>query len=98
MNYENTKSRRSVAMIAIGLIGIVITIGGLYFFDQIRTNRQASVPPNPEWTTAPKGGVDVNLPETPITIVPVAPPVMQDEVQATGTDKRASQPPQPETR
>lgn len=67
---EFTKARN----IWVFLIVLGIVLGGLWLW--IRSEQRAEPAPSSvsqpssEWTTAPEGGVKVNLPETPMTNVP----------------------------
>ena len=70
------------------LVGLLIILGFIVFFSDVFTGRSSApeeVPvPSTEWTTAPEGGVEVDLPET--TIVPA-----ETETEGSGEDQE--QPP-----
>lgn len=74
MMSDNAKVTRNIAVVV--LASAAILAGAYYYFDRARPDRENLPPrPNPDFTTAPEGGVKVNLPETPMTNVPSAPPV-----------------------
>lgn len=56
------------------VIVLLLVVGAVFFFTDIM--RQDPVPerelepPSTEWTTAPEGGVEVDLPDTPMRVVP----------------------------
>jgi hypothetical protein len=60
------------AAIILALAGLAVAVGAWYYFNEMRSIREMPPPPPPstEWTTAPEGGVEVDLPETPMTNVP----------------------------
>lgn len=68
MDYKG-RGRRTATILLL-IVGIVVAVGAYYWFAQLRTERVEPTRPDPEWTTAPEGGVKVNLPETPMTNVP----------------------------
>ncbi|MCZ8370787.1 MAG: hypothetical protein O9293_12610 [Porphyrobacter sp.] len=78
MSNKTKRVTRNLAFI--GLASAAVVAGAYYYFDRIRPDRE-QVPsrPNPDLTTAPTGGVKVDLPETPMTNVPSAPPVAEDK-------------------
>lgn len=87
MSEKATKTTRNLALIVLASAAAVA--GAYYYFDRIRPDREQAPPrPNPDFTTAPEGGVKVDLPETPMTNVPSAPPVAErkqpDETKGEG--------------
>jgi hypothetical protein len=77
MSGKATKITRNLAFIVLGSAAIIA--GAYYYFDRIRSEREQIPPrPNPAFTTAPEGGVKVDLPETPMTNVPSAPPIAEE--------------------
>lgn len=78
MSEKATKTTRNFAFVFLASAAVVA--GAYYYFDRIRPDREQVPPrPNPDFTTAPEGGVKVNLPETPMTNVPSAPPVAEEK-------------------
>lgn len=76
MSERTKKTTRNLAFIVLASAATVA--GAYYYFDRIRPDREQMPPrPNPDFTTAPEGGVKVDLPETPMTNVPSAPPVAE---------------------
>jgi len=96
MNSGKTGSSRPTVLIALVLIGVAVAAGGYYFFELMRKDRDPPTqPPSSEWTTAPEGGVEVNLPETQMTNVPVAPPIAEETDQpGTAETSLESSPPE----
>lgn len=64
------------------VIVLLIIVGGVFFFTEVTRQDQAPErelePPSTEWTTAPEGGVEVDLPDTPVRVVPEEEPVNED--------------------
>lgn len=56
------------------VIVLLVIVGGVFFFTDIMRQDQVPdrelEPPSTEWTTAPEGGVEVDLPDTPMRVVP----------------------------
>lgn len=56
------------------VIVLLIIVGAVFFFTDNMLQDQVPAgelePPSTEWTTAPEGGVEVDLPDTPIRVVP----------------------------
>lgn len=77
MSNENQK-RSKVGRGWMLLIAAVIVIGGVWFWmksERAAESEQAAlVHPSTEWTTAPEGGVQVDLPKAPMTNTPVESP------------------------
>ncbi|OYU74402.1 MAG: hypothetical protein CFE32_17880, partial [Alphaproteobacteria bacterium PA3] len=66
MSDKAIKTTRNLAFIVLASAAVVA--GAYYYFDRIRPDREQVPPrPNPDFTTAPEGGVKVDLPETPLT-------------------------------
>ncbi len=89
MSDKATKTTRNLAVIV--LASAAILAGAYYYVGKLRLDREQVPPrPNPDFTTAPEGGVKVDLPETPMTNVPSAPPVAEekqpDKAQKRGDD------------
>lgn len=84
---DNTKSKFGPFWVII--ITLLIILGVLVLFRDVLMGTeqpaQESEPPSTEWTTAPEGGVEVDLPDTPIRAVEP-----EDEAQAE-TDSSESQ-------
>lgn len=53
------------AAIILALAGLAVAVGAWYYFNEMRSIREMPPPPPPstEWTTAPEGGVEVDLPD-----------------------------------
>jgi hypothetical protein len=56
------------------VIMLLIVVGAVFFFTDIvrqdpAPEREPQVP-STEWTTAPEGGVEIDLPDTPVRVVP----------------------------
>ncbi|MCR9180472.1 MAG: hypothetical protein NXH71_09615 [Erythrobacteraceae bacterium] len=84
MTSYKTEPKRTTTWILIVLAGVAIAAAIYYYFDQMSGNRAASAPPpSTEWTTAP-GGVEVELPQTPMTNAP------PDAVPAQGAAPEAA--------
>lgn len=68
---NETKSRFSPFWALV--IGLIIILGVMVLFRDVifgsGGSPEPAQTPSTEWTTAPEGGVDVNLPETPIRAV-----------------------------
>lgn len=78
MSDKATKTTRNLAFIVLASAAVVA--GAYCYFDRIRPDREEVPPrPNPDFTTAPEGGVKVDLPETPMTNVPSAPPIAEEK-------------------
>lgn len=87
MSERASKTTRNLAFIV--LVSAAAVAGAYYYFDRIRPDReQMPTRPNPDFTTAPEGGAKVDLPEAPMTNVPLAPPVAErkqpDEAKGEG--------------
>lgn len=82
MDNESDRESRWTMTIVLALIGTAIAAGAYYWFEQIRAEREAPPRPSPEWTTAPEGGVEVDLPETPMTNVPPPAPGAEKQEEA----------------
>lgn len=58
-------------------IGMVVLLVAALALTQLRPTEDASAPavapPSTEWTTAPEGGVEADLPDTPMRNVPAEP-------------------------
>lgn len=66
------------------LMSAVIAAGAYFYVNQ--RNEEDTVsrePPNPDFTTAPEGGVKVELPTTPMTGRPAAAPVANENASGT---------------
>ncbi|KWV92119.1 hypothetical protein AUC45_13350 [Erythrobacter sp. YT30] len=53
---------------------LLLVLGAVFFFIDFTQGEQAPEreleQPSTEWTTAPEGGVEVDLPDTPMRVVP----------------------------
>lgn len=72
----SSSNRRAAWLIA---IAVVVAIGIFWAWTRseqaAREEQAAPIPPSTEWTTAPESeGVDVKLPDTPMTNVPLESP------------------------
>lgn len=91
MSDKATKITRNLAFIVLASAAVVA--GAYYYFDRIRPDREQVPPrPNPDFTTAPEGGVKVDLPETPMTNVPSAPPVAENKQPDTAKNEGEDMP------
>lgn len=65
------------------MIGLLIVAGVVVVLGEFGGESEAPAPdapaPSTEWTTAPEGGVEVNLPETPIRNVEREDAATEDE-------------------
>ncbi len=72
---SSSSNKRAVWLIA---IAVIVGMGLFWSWTQsqqaARDERAAATPPSTEWTTAPEEGVDVKLPETQMTNVPMENP------------------------
>lgn len=87
MSDKAKKATRNLAFIVLASAAIVA--GAYYYIGRIRPDDEQLPPrPNSDFTIAPEGGVKVNLPETPMTNVPSAPPLAEerqlDEAKSEG--------------
>lgn len=77
MNGQKTGfGRTTTTWVILVVAGAVLAVGAYYYFDSLRGKRAAPPPPpDTQWTAPPAGGVGVpvELPQTPMTNVPVAP-------------------------
>ncbi|MBV7265492.1 hypothetical protein [Erythrobacter ani] len=66
-------NKRNYTPFWIIVIVLLLILGTLVLFRDVLTGGERASqdvqPPSDEWTTAPEGGVEVNLPETPIRAV-----------------------------
>ncbi|MGB3472451.1 MAG: hypothetical protein WBA51_16675 [Erythrobacter sp.] len=69
-----TDNKLKVSPFWLIVILLLIIAGGLVLFTDVisgsRTPEREPEPPSTEWTTAPEGGVEVDLPETAMRVVP----------------------------
>lgn len=87
MTSHNTEPKRATTWTVIIIAIIAIAAAGYYYFDEMDDERAAPAPPpSTEWTTAPEGGLDVELPQAPMTNVPPETPSAEDtpDTQAQG--------------
>lgn len=78
---------------ALLLMSAAIAAGAYYYFNRTDSPDAASrEPPNPDFTTAPAGGVKVELPATPMTSTPDTAPLANDVV--SGNAPASPEPPQ----
>ena len=68
MNQDRKSTLTKVVVIVVASVAILL-IFRTYFYDEEAVPDMS--PPSTEWTTAPEGGVEVNLPETPMRNVPI---------------------------
>ena len=70
---------------------LAIVLGGIWLWVQSEQSAEpapsSASQPSSEWTTAPEGGVKVNLPETPMTNAPVDAPNSDSEQQGRATSE-----------
>ncbi len=76
MDKQSGLGRPLKGTILIALAGAGVAAGIWYYLGQTRGGRDTAEapPPSTEWTSAPEGGVDVELPETPMTNAPAPAP------------------------
>lgn len=82
-------SKRNNALIFIILLAVALGAFWLWIQSEQRVEpaSTSNAPPSTEWTTAPEGGVEVDLPEAPMTNVPLKNPVPEaDEPDQQETD------------
>lgn len=86
MNGQKTGFGRTTTTLLVLLIaGIAVAIGAYYYFAQTRAAPEVPpTPPSTEWTTAPEGGVAVDLPQTTMTNTPPE----QDDPEEYGEEDR----------
>lgn len=85
MDRQTTGRGRSMTWVILVLAAVAIAAGAYYYSEQISGDRgNPAPPPSAEWTTAPEDGVKVNLPQTPMTNVPVASPAAGEPDEAQG--------------
>jgi len=70
MNDEEQNSSRRAIVIAVVSLAVIATV--VVFF-QSRQEAREPVPQSTEWVTRPAGGVEVDLPDTPMKAVPIDP-------------------------
>ncbi|WP_324827712.1 hypothetical protein [Qipengyuania zhejiangensis] len=71
MNSEKSRSTLPIGW-ALLIIAVAVAAGVYFYFERTRVAEpQVATPPSTEWTAKPEGGVEVTLPETPMTNVPI---------------------------
>ncbi|MCU0946927.1 MAG: hypothetical protein MUF47_01560 [Porphyrobacter sp.] len=84
MNMRRNAERWPQVLGAVLLTSAAIAAGAYYYFQQTNGKVPTSPgQPNPDFTTAPEGGVKVNLPTTPMTNAPAAAPASSQTDTAT---------------
>jgi hypothetical protein len=66
-----TRSRKWLWMLA---LAVIVAAGAIWLYsmqERPSTRDRYADPPSAEWTTRPEGGVEVDLPDTPMTNVPL---------------------------
>lgn len=81
-----TGNKSSISPFWAVVIILLIIAGGIFFFTDVLRQDQAPErelePPSTEWTTAPEGGVEVDLPDTPMRVVPEEETTPEDALQS----------------